>query len=101
MMQTDVLASNTITSTGNLKEATGTNNLGRCRIRGVYIVAGASAGSVTLKDGGVSGTLKLTLNSVGSATAAQYFLLPGEGILFGTDVYATITNAASVMVFYA
>jgi hypothetical protein len=101
MMQTDVLASNTITASGNLKEASGTNNIQRCRIRAVYIVAGASAGSVTFKDGGSGGTLKLSLNTVGSATTPQYFLLPAEGVLFGTDVYATISNAASVMIFYS
>lgn len=100
MMQGDILASNTISATGNLKEATGTNNLSRCRVKGVYLIGGASAGSVTLKDGGSGGSLKLTLNSVAGVSTFQYFLLPGEGMLFNTDVYATITNAASVMVFY-
>jgi hypothetical protein len=101
MMQTDVLASNTITSSGNLKEATGTNNLARTRVRAIYIVFGASAGSVVLKDGGSGGSTKITLNTIASATTTQYYILPGEGVLFGTDVYATITNAASVMIFYS
>ena len=100
MMQTDILASQPVTSSGAL-QTQGGSNLGRVRVRAIYIVAGATAGSVVLKDGGASGTTIVTINTVGSATTPQYFRLPGQGLLFTTSVYATVTNAASVMVFYA
>jgi hypothetical protein len=99
MQQTDILASQPITSSGALQDQA-SNNLGRTRVRAIYIVAGATAGSVVLKDGGASGSTIATVNTVGSATTPQYIRLPSQGLLFRTSVYAAITNAASVMVFY-
>lgn len=99
-MQTDVLASTAATATGQITDQ-GSNNLARCRVKSIYIVPGITAGSVAFKDGGASGTAKMTINTVASATQPTYLLLPGEGILFSTDVYVTITNVSSVTVFYA
>ena len=100
MQQTDILASQPITSSGALQNQAG-NNIGRGRIRAIYIVPGASAGSVVFKDGGASGTTIATINTVGSATVQQYIRLPANGLLFQTSLYATLTNVTSVMVFYA
>ena len=98
-MQTDVLASNVATSSGQLTDQAA-NNLGRVRVKAVYIVPSAGAGSVTFKDGGSSGTVKMTINTLASSTAPDYVLLPGEGIVFQTDVYVAVSTVASVMVFY-
>lgn len=98
-MQTDILASAIRTDDGVVNNQAG-DALGRVRIKGVYIVPAASAGSVVFKDGGASGTTRMTLNTVGSATQPTYLLLPGEGVLFDTSVYVDVTSIGSVMVFY-
>jgi hypothetical protein len=98
-MQTDVLASAIRTDDGVVNNQAG-DALGRVRIKAVYIVPAAGAGSVVFKDGGASGTTRMTLNTVGSATEPTYLLLPGEGVLFSTSVYVDVTSIGSVMVFY-
>jgi hypothetical protein len=98
-MQTDVLASAIRTDDGVVNNQAG-DALGRVRIKAVYIVPAASAGSVIFKDGGASGTTRMTLNTVGSVTEPTYLLLPGEGVLFSTSVYVDVTSIGSVMVFY-
>jgi len=99
MMQTDVLASQVLTSDGQFtNQASAT--IARARIKAVYIVPAAAAGSIVFKDGGVSGTTRLTLNTVGSVTEPTYLLFPGEGILFSTNIYADVTNIGSVTIFY-
>ena len=99
MMQTDVLASQPLTATGQMLAQNG-GNIGTARVKGVYIVGTATAGSVVLRDGGSSGPIKATLNTVASATVPVYMLLPGEGILFQTSIHATVTNIGSATVFY-
>jgi hypothetical protein len=98
-MQTDILASAVRTDDGVVNNQAG-DALGRVRIKGVYIVPSGTAGSVVFKDGGASGTTRMTLNTVASATQPTYMLLPGEGILFDTSVYVDVTSIGSVMVFY-
>lgn len=99
MQQTDVKASQPITSSGALQDQAG-NNLGRTRVRAIYIVPGALAGSVVLKDGGSSGTTIATINTVAAATQPTYLKIPNEGLLFQTSVYGTVSNIGSVMVIY-
>ena len=98
-MQTDVLASPPLTSTGQFTNQTPTA-LGRTRIKAVYIVPTGTAGSVVFRDGGSGGTTVMTLNTVASATQPTYLLLPGEGVLFATSVHGTVTNIGSVTIFY-
>jgi len=90
MMQTDVKAVSVA--------ASGSVYGGRTRVRGLVIEPGSLAGSVVLLDGGASGTTVFTVNT---PAAGQVFnvLIPGEGVLFTTNVYATLTNA-KVTVFY-
>lgn len=99
-MLTDVLASIPLTATGQAQNQAAAN-LSRCRVKAVYIVPAGTAGSVVLKDGGSGGSTIVTFNTVASATQPTYILLPGEGLLFRTDVYATITSIGSITLFYA
>ena len=99
-MQTDVLVSAVLSSDGQFTNATGTADITRCRVKAVYIVPAAIAGSVVFKDGGTGGTTIMTLNTVASATQPTYLLFPGEGVLFNTKVYADVTNIGSVTIFY-
>lgn len=94
--QYDVRAK-TMTSTG----ATGIGQP-RARIKAVYFVPGASAGSVSFKDGGSTGTelLKLDTPSNTTGTGCMYGLIPGDGVRFEADPYLTLTNVTSVTFFY-
>ena len=98
-MQTDVLASVPITASGQFTDQAPTT-LARCRVKAVYIVPTATAGSLVLRDGGSGGTIKATINTVASATQPTYMLLPGEGLLVQTAVFGTVTNLGSAIIFY-
>jgi hypothetical protein len=99
-MQTDVLASQPRTTTGQML-AQNNGNIERARVKGVYIVPAAGAGTVVLRDGGATGPIKATINTLAASTAPTYMILPGEGLLFNTNVHATVTDIGSVTVFYA
>ena len=90
-MQTDV-SSAARTSDGTIV-AQGT------RIKAITITTTSSAGSIVLKDGGSSGTAKITINT---PAVAEIFnvLIPGEGVRFYTDVYVDVTNVDGVTVFF-
>ena len=91
MMQTDVKAA-------SLTES-GTAFAGRTRVRGIVISDTNTAGQLILRDGGVTGTIKFQLDTPNAAFVSN-ILIPGEGILFETDVYAEIDDLSSVVVFY-
>ena len=98
-MQTDVLVSVPITGTGQFTNQA-PSNLGRTRVKAVYMVPTASAGSVIFRDGGSGGATVMTLNTVASATQPTYLIFPGEGVLFSTNVHGTVANVGSVTIFY-
>ena len=98
-MQTDILASRPRTTDGQLLDQAG-NNIGRTRIKAFLIIPTAAAGVVVFKDGGASGSTKMTINSLANSTNSDYIILPGEGVLFQTDIYVDVTDIASVMVWY-
>jgi hypothetical protein len=98
-MQTDVLASKPLTATGQMK-AQNDGDIQRARIKAIYIVSSAAAGSVVFRDGGATGPIKATVNTLANSTSPTYIKLPGEGLLFNTDIHATVADIASVTVFY-
>lgn len=98
-MQTDVLASQPRTTDGQmLTQAAET--IPRARVKSILIVPTAIAGSVVFRDGGASGPIRTTINTMASMTSPQYMLLPGEGLLFQTNIYVDVADIVSVMVFY-
>ena len=101
-MQYDILASAPLTSTGQVTDnASSPNNLTRLRIKGLYYVSGATAGSVVFRNGGSGGPILLTMNTpAASASGSNYIIMPGEGILVGTNLHGTVTTTTSVVVFY-
>ena len=72
------------------------------RIKGFSICATASAaGTLLLKDGGSSGTTRIEIDIPSNSNPNSFYVLvPGEGVRCYTDIYATLTNIASVTVFY-
>lgn len=91
-MQTDVLASHV--------EATGTMVSGRVRVKGYQCLSGGTAGDIILRDGGASGTIRLQFNIPANTNNPFANLIPGEGILFATDVHVTLPTSAKITVFY-
>jgi hypothetical protein len=89
-MQTDVMTA--------IVSVTGTAYAGRTRVRGLLVVPTGSAGLIVLRDGGGSGTVMF---SIATAANGEPFsvVIPANGVLFETDVYAAVSNAA-VTVFY-
>ena len=94
MMQYDVKAVHTNASASIVNQPT--------RVKGFSICATASsAGTLQLKDGGSSGTVLIEVDIPSNSNPNSFYtLIPGEGIRFTTNVYATLTGIASVTVYY-
>lgn len=91
MSESDIKAS-TVTSTGTVAS-------GRHRIRGLHYAGSAGGDAViVLRDGGASGTTVLDLGGLTDQT--DDVTIPGRGILCNTDIHATLTNVASLTIFY-
>jgi len=94
----------------NVKATNGTSSFaifaGPCRILGIYYVADTTAGTITIKDGGSSGTSIAVFDTPKGAAAnagenvAQYIPIPGDGLYCGTSGYATLSGVAKVTIFY-
>ena len=91
-MQTDVKAAHV--------EATGTMVSYRTRVKGYQFLGGGTAGDIILRDGGASGTIRLQFNISATPLNPLSFVIPGEGILFYTDVHVTLPASAKITVFY-
>jgi hypothetical protein len=91
MMQTDVKSAHT--------EATGTLVASRTRVRAYHCISGGTAGDVIVRDGGASGTTLLQFN-IGTGTQPITMTIPGQGILFETNVHVTLPATAKITVFY-
>jgi len=73
----------------------------RARIKTIYAVNGASAGSVVIRDGSATGPILLTVNTSASSAAGYTIIpLPGEGILAQVGLHGTVTNTTSMVIFY-
>jgi hypothetical protein len=90
-MQYDVKAAHT--------EATGTMVSGRNRLKGYQCISGGTAGDIIFRDGGASGTILLRFN-IGTGTQPIGLPIPGEGILFTTDIHVTLPATAKATIFY-
>ncbi|NDC49163.1 MAG: hypothetical protein EBZ61_08830 [Micrococcales bacterium] len=91
MMQTDVKSAHI--------EATGTMVSERTRLKAYQCISGGTAGDIIFRDGGSGGTIRLRFN-IGTGTQPISLLIPGEGILFTTDVHVTLPTSAKATVFY-
>jgi hypothetical protein len=82
--------------------ATGSVYAARTRVKGFSICATAStSGTLILKDGGASGATLIEIDIPSNSNPNSFYVaIPQEGVLFTTSVYATLTNIASVTIFY-
>lgn len=90
-MQTDVKAAHA--------EATGTMVSQRTRLKGYQCLSGGTAGDVILRDGGASGDIRLQFN-ISTNLVAFGLPIPGEGILFYSDIHVTLPATAKITIFY-
>jgi hypothetical protein len=91
MMQTDVKAAH--------RETTGTVVSGRNRLKGLIVTPGGTAGDIIFRDGGASGTARVQFN-LSINQSAFSFTVPGEGVLYITDIHVTLPTASKITVFY-
>jgi hypothetical protein len=80
-------------------EATATIVSGRTRVKGYQVLSGGTAGDVIFRDGGATGTIRLQFN-IGTGIQPIALHIPGDGILFNTDVHVTIPATAKITTFY-
>jgi hypothetical protein len=92
MMQYDVKAAHI--------EATGTLVAERTRLKGYQCLSGGTAGDIVFRDGGASGIERLRFNIPNNTNNPFANVIPGEGILFNTDIHVTLATGAKVTVFY-
>jgi hypothetical protein len=86
-VQTDVTAKS-LAATGEVYGA-------RTRVKGFIISPSSSAGNVALTDGGVQ---KIFISTVANGEAFNV-VVPGDGVVFQSNVAATLNNT-SITVFY-
>jgi hypothetical protein len=91
MQQTDVKAVHT--------EATGTIVSYRTRLKAYQCISGGTAGDIIYRDGGSSGTIRLQFN-IGTGTQPIALTIPGEGILFFSDIHVTLPTSAKITTYY-
>jgi hypothetical protein len=91
MQQTDVKAVHT--------EATGTIVSYRTRLKAYQCISGGTAGDIIYRDGGSSGTIRLQFN-IGTGTQPIALAIPGEGILFFSDIHVTLPTSAKITTYY-
>jgi len=70
----------------------------RARVRQIVVTtSGSGSPAIVVKDGGDSGTTKLSMTFTTSDVVTVN--IPDNGILFGTDVYLDLTDCDSVTFF--
>ena len=95
MMQTDVKSTHL--------NAAGSVVSGRYRLKGFSICPAIStACAVQFRDGGATGTVLCEVDIASNSNPNSFYLLvPGEGVLFQTSIYLTLSaSVAGVTAFY-
>lgn len=71
------------------------------RVYAIWIDSAAGGGLVQIRDGGSGGTVLIPV-SAPAAVGGHYIDLPGDGMKFGTNVYADLpaSGITSVTIFY-
>jgi hypothetical protein len=73
--------------------ASGVILAGPGRLAGFSLVGGATLGTISFRDGGASGTVLCEVDIPGNTNVNSFYILvPGTGIRFYTNIYATFTG---------
>ena len=75
---------------------------GRMRLRGLYAVNTATAGTISFRETSATGSIRMQFNTLASANTNQYPDIPDDGILFvgGGYVLYTLAEMSSLTVFH-
>lgn len=65
-----------------------------------WLCAGTAASQIVFRDGGASGTVKLTIDGSATANYREDMFLPENGVRFTTDMYVTLTNVTALTILY-
>jgi hypothetical protein len=99
-MQTDVKVTKPLAATGMFKTQTNADVTFRTRVKGIYVKNGASAGSVIVASGS-GGEVLFTLTTSDSADTGDFYIpVPDQGVLAENGLHGTLTNTASITIFY-
>ena len=94
MVQTDVKSAHYTGVSATLVSA-------RTRLRGLIFLGDGTAGDAIFRDGGASGAIKMQFNLPANSNNAVDVTIPGEGIVFDTNIYVSLPgSASSVTIFY-
>ena len=91
-IQYDVLSAHTETSGTTLVA-------GRARLKAYQAISGGTAGDIIFRNGGASGPILMQFN-ISTGVQPISLTIPGDGILFNTDIYVTLPASAKVTIFY-
>ena len=80
-------------------DATGVIYAGATNLAGYQVAPGGTAGEIVFRDGGASGTVRLTLNIPAAPLTPISTLIPGNGIRFNTNIHVTLPASAAVTIF--
>lgn len=71
-------------------------NRGRIRMRGIYLVHTATAGTIPFRDGGASGSALITVATIAAANTTRDLVIPDDGVIFADGAYITYTAGTTV-----
>lgn len=80
---------------------TGTLFTGSFYVKSVNCLGTSTAGMLTFRDGGASGTIVFQIDVPGNANNANNVIIPGPGILFETDCHVSMPTGYNVTIFYS
>ena len=83
-------------SAGNVSAGSGTSICGvmsteRMRLRGIYVVNGSSAATISFREGSATGTVVMQYRTIAGASTNSYPDVPDDGLLFKSGGYVTFT----------
>ena len=76
--------------------ASGAVTSDRARLKSVSYRGDGSNGYVRFRDGSVTGSILMELDVGTNDVFTIYLLLPGEGILFPTSIYAELSHVSAI-----
>ena len=80
-------------------DATGVIYAGATNLAGYQVAPGGTAGEIVFRDGGASGTVRLTINIPATPLTPISTLIPGNGIRFNTNIHVTLPTSSAVTIF--
>lgn len=98
MSSFNVASSAVLTESGPLLNHAG-NEIGGVCVKGIYMVGTDNAGTLTFRDGGEEGVIRMVLPTT-ALSDSTVLTLPGKGIILREGAWVELDGVGSVVVFY-